>query len=392
MTDNRNLAATTLTHLIIWDGDKTVDADAIRFEQGVITAIGGSAELSDGARTIGCPGGTAIPGLIDAHVHLVLNPDETRPPAADAVPDPAAMRERAASMVAAGITTARDLGGGHWLELELREDIARGAARGPRLLCSGQPITSPAGHCHFWGGEAADATAAINVLNRQVEHGADLIKIMATGGRMTSGSDPLLAQFDAPTLRRIVEAASDAGLPVAAHCHGTPGIDAAAAAGVSTIEHCSWAGPGGWADNYDAEVAARIAVAGIRVSPTINCGWQRMIGNATGKRVHAALERMLNLGIELIASTDAGIPGVYHRDLPRALGVFAELAGLDCESTLRCATSASADGLGISARTGRLAAGLAADIVVLDGNPLNSLSALTQPIGIWARGEPVLSP
>ncbi|NIR98971.1 MAG: amidohydrolase family protein, partial [Gammaproteobacteria bacterium] len=176
---------------------------------------------------------------MDAHVHMELNPEDREPPKQTDLGQRPLMRERAAAMVSAGITTARDLGGGAWLELELRDRINAGEVPGPRLLCAGQPITSPGGHCHFWGGEAADMDAANTVLTRQVAHGVDLIKVMATGGRMTRGSTPLEPQFDLPTLAGIVAAAHDHQLPVAAHCHGTAGIELAAQAGVTTIEHCS---------------------------------------------------------------------------------------------------------------------------------------------------------
>ncbi len=140
-----------------------------------------------------CTAPRALPGLIDAHVHMVLDPDLRDPlaqTAADRATRAAAMAQRAVEMVRAGITTARDLGGGEWLELELRDRIARGEVEGPRLVCAGQPVTSPQGHCHFWGGEATGAADAAAVIARQREHGVDLIKVMATGGTMTKGTHP----------------------------------------------------------------------------------------------------------------------------------------------------------------------------------------------------------
>ncbi|MCZ6887218.1 MAG: amidohydrolase family protein, partial [Gammaproteobacteria bacterium] len=171
---------------------------------------------------------TVIPGIIDAHVHMVLDPSIFNPmsqihDASDEAYAP--MPERAAKMVRAGITTARDLGGGHWLELKLRDAINAGEIPGPRLLCAGQPVTSVKGHCHFWNGEADGLEEAREVIERQIEKGVDLIKIMATGGNLTKGSDPSLAQFDLQTTAAIVKEANDRGFAVAAHCHGTQGID-----------------------------------------------------------------------------------------------------------------------------------------------------------------------
>ncbi|MCB1683680.1 MAG: amidohydrolase family protein, partial [Pseudomonadales bacterium] len=234
-----------LTDLRIWDGERLLAADTLIITGSRIRAVCAKADLAGmpevcAAAVIALPGCTALPGLIDAHVHMVLDPDDSSPPAADFLPDLAAMRTRAAAMVRAGITTARDLGGGAWRELILRDAIGRGEVPGPRLLCAGQPVTCPGGHCHFWGGAAANIAEARRVIDRQVQHGVDLIKVMATGGRFTRGSKPLDPQFDQQTLEAIVSAARDQGLPVAAHCHGIDGIAEAIDAGVDTIEHCTF--------------------------------------------------------------------------------------------------------------------------------------------------------
>ena len=381
-----------LTDLRIWDGDKQLDADTIRMEGPRIVALGGKEELAADARAISFAGAWAVPGLIDAHVHMVLDPERRTPPGPDEKPEYAAMRARALTMVRAGITTARDLGGGHHLELALRDDIAAGRIPGPRLLCAGQPVTAQGGHCHFWGGEADGIEAMLTVADKQLNAGADLLKVMATGGVMTGGSRPLTPQFTSTELEALASFAAERGVALAAHCHGTAGIDAAARAGVDTLEHCSWVGAEGWASDYRLDVAELIARRGIRVSPTINAGWQRMIGNASGERVSAALSSMIALGIPLVASTDAGIPGVQHDGLPLALDVFRRLSRQSHEFVLRTATSGAADGLGLGDVTGRLRAGLAADVLVLDGNPLRDFDALRRPVGVWAQGRALRLP
>ena len=379
----------TLTNLRVWDGHQTTSADTVQFRSGQITYVGSKAEMAATNQVIDCAGLTAIPGLIDAHVHLELNPDDKNPPAtteADVIP---LMRERTAGMAAVGITTARDLGGGAWYELALRDDIAAGVRSGPRLLCSGQPITSPQGHCHFWGGQAEDLAAAQNVLQRQIDKGVDLIKIMATGGRLTKGSEPTDVQFPQATMDALVAMAHAHDLPVAAHCHGTQGIHRAALAGVDTIEHCSWVGSDGWASDYQDEIARVILDNGVWISPTVNKGWQRMLNSSGGvlKRVRAAYKKMLAMGIPMVASTDAGIPGVYHADLPQALIVFAQIAELSAAATLKSATSGAARALGIDHITGSLEANKSADILLLDGNPLEDLSAVTRPARVYCAGR-----
>jgi len=390
----RSANLTTLTDLTIWDGHRLLDADTLQWQGERLTFVGHRDDLPAGVFARSCAGLTALPGLIDAHVHLELNPDDKAPPertVADVVP---LMRERAEGMARAGITTARDLGGGAWFELGLRDEIRQGAVVGPRLLCAGQPITTPHGHCHFWGGAADSLDSAYQVLQRQVAHGVDLIKIMATGGRMTRGSEPTDAQFTVETLQALVATAHAHELPVAAHCHGTEGIRRAAHAGVDTIEHCSWVGPDGWASDYQDSVAELILERGVWVSPTVNRGWQRMLDSPSGAvlgRVRRAYRKMLELGIPMLASTDAGIPGVYHADLPHALLVFAKIAELTPAETLRSATADAAKALGIDHLTGTLATGKCADVLLVDGNPLEDMSALTRTVAVYCRGRSALT-
>ena len=215
---------------------------------------------------------------------------------------------------------------------------------------------------------------------------------MATGGRFTRGSKPHAPQFELPVLTEIVDYAREQGLRVAAHCHGTPGIDAAVRAGVHSIEHCSWVGEGGWASDYQVSVVQAMLERGTWVSPTLNAGWQRMLDSKTGKvlgRVREAYAAMLGLGIPLVASTDAGIPGVFHADLPHALVVFAEIAQLSNEHALRTATSDAARALGLADETGRIAEGFSADLLVVDGDPLTDLTAVTRPVHVFCRGRQV---
>ena len=377
----------------IWDG---VAADylgtgSVAVEGGYIVAVDDHVE---GHEVRDMSGLTLVPGLIDAHVHMTLDPALRTPDEQLAATDDEVRRGmilRAEQMVRAGITTARDLGGGRWLEIDLRDRINAGELTGPRLLCAGQPVTSVGGHCHFWGGEACDVDAARAVIERQAEHGVDLIKIMATGGMLTRGSSPKSAQFDLASTCAIVRHANGRGLQVAAHCHGTQGIAHAASAGVATIEHCSWLGDDGRRSGYDPHVAAEIARRGIWVSPTINAGWKRFVGGdgAFEKAVKEMFARMRAAGVRLIASTDAGIPNVRHHDLAKALPVFARFAGLTAVEALRSATSDCADALGLSGVTGRIAGNHAADMVFVEGDPLADLGVLEAPVTVLAKGKKV---
>ena len=386
--------ATAITGVRVWDGSADVLGrlpQTVRIEDGGIAGVGSGASLVRGAQVIDLPGATLLPGLIDAHVHLCLDPTRSGPATAEGSrSELAEMAERARTMVRAGITTARDLGGGDYRELALRDAVRSGATAGPRLLCAGQPLTSRGGHCHFWGGEAEGAEEIRAVVERQLARGVDWVKVMATGGVLTKGTSPGAPQFDAADLGRAVDVAHAAGRRVAAHCHGTAGIANAAEAGVDTVEHCSFVGGEGFGSGLDLAVVERLAERGAVVSPTVNAGWRRFTsgeGNAFGERMRSCFAALRRAGVPLIASTDAGIPRVAHDGLPDALPVFAELAALSPVETLRSATSGAAGALGIGAQTGRIEAGLAADLLVVDGNPLEEWGALRRPVLVVAAGR-----
>jgi imidazolonepropionase-like amidohydrolase len=392
--------ALALTGVRLWDGASEAlrpGLVTLRIEDQRIAGVGDAPELERDAERIDLRGAVALPGLCDAHVHLTLDPAR-REAVQDASGDPLeTMAVRARAMVAAGITTARDLGGPEFRALELRDRIASGELVGPRLLCAGQPLTSPQGHCWFWGGEANGAGELRAVVRRQVERGADWIKVMATGGVLTRGTTPAQSQFEEAELAAAVAEARAHGRHVAAHCHGTEGIGRAARAGVRTIEHCSFASEDGFGGAQDASVMTDVVRSGAWISPTVNTGFARFFAEdgSPGKfatRMNQVYTQLRRAGAPFIASTDAGIPGIAHHRLPEALPLFARLAELRPVEALRTATSEAARALGLEAETGRLAAGLAADVLVVDGNPLEDLGALMRPILVLARGRLVRCP
>jgi imidazolonepropionase-like amidohydrolase len=389
-----------LENVRIWD----VDSDRIaplssflRVREGKIVAVGEVAANADASvPRVAMPGHCVVPGLIDAHVHLELDPHIRSPADQLSVPEHervAGMLARAASMLAAGITTARDCGGGRHREHLLRDRINRGEVIGPRLLCCGQPLTTPGGHCGFWGGEVATRVEIDRVVAIQIEANSDWIKVMATGGVFTPGSRARDSQFDLPRMLTIVEAANRAGRSVAAHCHGTEGIANAVRSGVRTIEHASFAGPDGFGTALDDSLMREMAESPLWVSPTVNAGWGKRIedekGEPTGffRRMSTALRAQRDHGIDFIASTDAGIPGVVHDDLVEGLLAFERFAGLRPVDVLRSATSEAAKALEIFKETGRLEEGLSADFLIVDGDPLEDLSRVRDPAVVVFRGK-----
>ncbi len=202
--------------------------------------------------------GTLLPGLIDAHVHLVSDGSmgalERAGTADDATLD-ATIETALHDQVAAGVTTVRDLGDVGYRTLAWRDRAEAGL---PRIVAAGPPLTTPGGHCHFLGAEASGVDGVRAAVAEHTARGVDVVKVMASGGMLTVGSDVFGVQFTADELRAAVDAAHDAGLRLLAHAHSLAGIEHALAAGVDGIEHFSCLAETGasWSDELLARVAA----------------------------------------------------------------------------------------------------------------------------------------
>jgi len=360
---------------VVFDGAVLVEADRT-------VAVGPAGQVMKAAGPdafrLEFPDHTLLPGLIDGHVHLVFSAGT------DAVgqylhDSDAALLFRAAAnarlALRSGITLVRDCGGRRNLVLEFRDLVNSGLVAGPRVLACGAPITTTGGHCHFFGLEADSAEEVIKAIRSLAKAGADFIKIMATGGNLTPGSNPRRAQYPAETLRAAAEDAHRLGLKVAAHCHGTEGIRAAVAAGVDTIEHCSWLGTAEGFD-FDEAVAAGLVRRGIYVGPTLSVGWAGPNGPVAPAQRLSLTRRLFGLGARLFAATDAGVPGTPFNSLTRELEVYVGELGLSPEQALASATTVAAAALGVDKALGRIEAGCLADLVVVRGDPLRRISEL----------------
>ena len=333
------------------------------------------------------PDSTIMPGLIDSHVHLGF----------DGGPAPAArmraetdeqqlilMLRSARELLGVGVTTARDLGGRGYLSVTVRDAIASGLARGPRMLVAASPVTVTGGHCWFMGGEADGLEDLRRRVRTHHKHGADLIKVMSTGGFMTTGSAPWYAQFSAAELTVIVEEARRVDKPVAAHAHGLEGIRRAVEAGVSTLEHCSFVTETN-ERRFDEVLAARIAEQGIVVCPTVNVN-APYVAELTGIAVGEHLMAMREMGVRIIAGTDAGVDSTPHHQYVGGLEYLAKL-GFRPADVIAMATTEAAAALGVGTVTGRLAPGYDADLIVVHGDPLTDVSALGNLRRVMTRGR-----
>jgi imidazolonepropionase-like amidohydrolase len=337
------------------------------------------------------PTATILPGLINAHVHLAFNVGSDRLEKLIApVDEPRlmlAMAGRAQQLLSCGVTTVRDLGDRGGLTVPLRESIDAGELAGPRILAATAPLTPPGGHCWFLGGEVAGEDEIRQQIQRNADAGADVIKVMVSGGSMTpGGAEMWQPQFSTDELRTAVDGAHRLGLPVAAHAHGTSSIRRAIDAGVDTIEHCTWlTGPGVF--EPDEQTVADIVAAGIAVCTANSNNWRpfaKKYGAERASQIIGRVRWMADRGVRLITGTDAGM--APFDNFPAALRSLEDW-GFTRDRILEMATVTTASALGLATTAGTLRAGYSADLVVVDGDPLADLTALQRPTLVMARGR-----
>jgi len=380
-----------------FDGERDVAGGAlVLFDGGRIVAVEpGAAPAPDGVPVVHLPGTTVLPGLVDAHVHLCGDggPDAlTRVPAQTAAEREEVVAAALRAHLRAGVTTVRDLGDHHWAVLERAAGGPR--AGEPRVLASGPPVTTQGGHCWSMGGQAGGPRQLADAVRERVERGADVVKVMVSGGSMTPGSDLLALQFDAEEVGLLVRLAHAAGLPVTAHAHSVAAVEVSLAAGVDGIEHCTCLTAAGLA--APGPLFRELAAAGTWVCPTLGRApgaepspQALAVAARTGWSVAgriAQVGRLAAAGARIVSGSDAGIhPGKPHGVVPWAV---AELVagGVEPRAALASATSAAADACGLGAVTGRLRPGLSADLLLVDGDPTTRITDLARVRRVVVRG------
>jgi imidazolonepropionase-like amidohydrolase len=348
------------------------------------------------------PGATLLPGLIDVHTHLSGN---SEPDALDRLPGltpdelDATIEQALAAQLTGGVTAVRDLGDHRWAVV----DRHRARPSGPTVVAAGPPITSLDGHCAAMGGATSGVDGLRRAVRERAERGADLVKIMASGGVLTPHTDPRAGQFSREELRAVVDEAHRLGLPVTAHAHGLDAVEDCVAVRVDGIEHCSLLGPDGM--RTAPELVAAIATARIAVCPTLGHDFGRWGGQPppevvaamrrTGATVEARLRQVGELhrgGVTLVSGVDSGIhPVKGHGSMPQAVIELVH-SGVPAVTALASATGLAADTCGLSGRTGRLRPGLDADLILVGGDPTRDITALRELRTVVSRGRPVTLP
>jgi imidazolonepropionase-like amidohydrolase len=366
--------------------DSVFDGEATEVHKGWVVLVRGdqiaavgpadTIPLPEGARELKLPGCTLLPGLIDAHTHLLLHTYEETPWEDQVLFEPLALRVCRATNhlkldLMAGFTSLRDLGteGAGYADVGLRQAVEQGIIPGPRVLAATRAIVAtktyaPAGFAPELdipqGAEEADGETLRRVVRDQIGRGADVIKVYADNARG--------ATFSIDELKLIVETARSAHRPVSAHATTREGMLRAATAGVSTIEH----GEGG-----DAEVFKLMAERKIALCPTLTVfeeiarfgGYRAGIDPEPARllKARAAFKLALEAGVTIINGSDVG--AFAHGDLGRELELMVDY-GMKPAQALKAATSIASKAIGLGDLVGVIKPGFKADLVAVEGNPI----------------------
>lgn len=335
------------------------------------------------------PDGTLLPGLIDAHVHPTSIPEGLAGDPPDVVVALEALKPMR-QLLAAGVTTARVPGSPGTTSQALRDAQRSGCFPGPRLLVAGNIICPTGGHGRGLGVEADGPVEVRKAVRRQFKNGVDFIKLTASGGGLTPGTLMGQPTFTVEEMRAAVEEAAQHASYVTAHVHASLAIERALDAGIRSFEHASFFNTSGECE-FVPELADRMRDEGAIVCPTIAVNSRRLqaadaAGTAAGdhdlqrRRLHGRLDVLAELyrrGVHIIAGSDAPARGMRFDDFVHTLELHV-MAGIPPLEAIAQATGRSAVAIGIANETGSLAPGLAADLLVVRGDPAADISALTE--------------
>ncbi len=377
-------------HLLDVRTGNTLSNQAIVIESGKIVSVGPDAGNADGGATIiDLSSKTVLPGLIDAHTHITFDPKFGYDRLAISLPREALIGAKNARItLLAGFTTIRNVGADGFTDIALRDAINAGDVPGPRMDASGPALSITGGHCddnmlpYEW--HATEIGVADGVENVQhkvreiIKYGADVIKVCATGGVLSLGDNPQASQFTQEELRAIIADAHRLGRKVAAHAHGAQGILWATQAGVDSIEHGSYIDDAGIAamKEHGTYLVPTLYLSDwfLENAPRMNVPPSML---AKGKEVMPAARKNIAhafaSGVKVGFGTDAA---VYPHGLnAHEFAVMVKL-GLTPLQSIQAATVNDADLLGWSDKVGVIEPNHFADIIAVDGDPLQDVTTL----------------
>jgi imidazolonepropionase-like amidohydrolase len=372
--------------VITGDGRMLEHATVLVEEEKIARVAQGGITIPQNAKKIPLDGMTLLPGFIDAHVHVCLDgsPDPVTALLNESQTATTLKAARAAEKtLMAGVTSIRDMGGKNGIDLGLRQAVYCGLIAGPRMQASGRLICMTGGHGWQIGQEANGPDDVRRAARDQIKAGADIVKLMATGGVMTPAVEPGSEQLTEAELRAGVEEAHKAGRKTATHAMGTSGILNALRAGIDSIEHGVY---------LDEEAVALMAAKNIPMIPTISAlyfietrGVEAGIPayavekTLTVKPYHLESIRMAReAGVAVAAGTDAGTPFNLHGQNLSEIKLLVDYGGFSPMAAIEAGTRVSARVLGLENRLGTIEEGKLADIVLVQGNPLDDIDILSK--------------
>ncbi len=365
------------------DGKILENVQVVVEDDHILNILDAGAPVPQDAEVIPLDGNFLLPGLIDCHVHLCMDagPDPIGALSREPVPlTTLKAAELARKTLLGGVTTVRDMGGLAGVDLVLRDAIAAGRIPGPKVLASGRLICMTGGHGWQIGRQADGEAEVMRAAREQILAGADLVKFMATGGVMTPGVEPGSEQFTEAELRAGIREAHKAGKRTATHAQGTQGIKNALRAGIDSIEHGIY---------LDVESIELMLQRSVPLVPTMSAlfhieknGVQAGIPEfavAKSLRVKPFFLESLTMareaGVVIAMGTDAGTPFNCHGGNAEEL-VFMTRAGFTASEALVAATKTAAGVLGLEQEIGTIEAGKRADLLVIQGDPLQDIQLL----------------
>ncbi len=390
---------------ILYDGTRTppIKDGVLLVDDGVVKYAGPSADAPDahGAYIVDYTGATVMPGMIDAHVHVLSSGSESSDDELRSATEHEALLQgvrNAQLALTSGITTLRDLGDWNYLSLKLRDYINDGGIPGPRLVCSGPPITSTAGQCYWKGIECDTPDELRRAVRTLVKNGVDCIKLMGSGGNATPWSNPEASQFEFEGFRAVADDARRLGKMVAVHVHGVESIRYAVATGMDTLEHCPFRASG--TIEYDEAVVEDIVRKGLIVSLAMPATWYRMTaGQMREARNHPGhlwerradtIRRMHAAGVKLVVSSDQGSTGTRIDELGLLIEYLVDCVGLPVLDVFHGVTGLAAESVGLAGSVGTFEQGKQADVAVLDGNPFETASDVLHVRDVYKSGHCVV--
>ncbi|MBY0121689.1 amidohydrolase family protein [Bacillus sp. S/N-304-OC-R1] len=381
--------------ILTCNDEEVIERGEILFNEKSIVGFGHKVDegYSD-VEEIDGTGLTILPGLIDSHVHLGM----------DASPDPfLSMKDEGPADIAylavqqgyeflkAGITAIRNLGTRYNADIAYRNAVSSGKIIGPKVFAAGSPIVMTGGHGHVMAIEADGCDEVRKAARSQLKAGADLLKVMATGGVLTQGNEPGATQFSEEELRCICQEAAKVSKTTAAHTIGTEGIKNAIRAGVTTIEH---------AYLLDEEAVELMLKMGTYLVPTLLA--PTLILDKPGTvpdYMISKVKKIINdhkisfqmaykAGVPIAAGTDAGTPFNFPGLLAKELSLMIEY-GMTPRKAIYSATLGAAKAVQMDHKIGSIQIGKEADLTIVRGNPLENIHNLCEPVYVFLNGRMV---